>query len=392
MRPVLLRIPTPWGDVPIFSFGIMLVLAFLIGTWLAARRARREGVPPEAMWDIAIYVFFGGVVGARILHMILFPQPGNLWQQMVRFVKIWEGGLVFYGSLIGGGIGFILAHMAIMRRLGIRTWQVADLITPSLALGICFGRIGCFLNGCCFGNVADPSVPAWLTVRFPPLSMPHRALAERGYQTLFGFALASPQDTQRDARTVVLVEPDSPAAKAGLQAGDVILEVNGQPIDNGDVLRQHLNQLRLQASGPHAAIPDLHLALTVMRQGSVLRPDSTDGVAPFRPPWSLPLYPTQLISALDGLVLYGLLTLYYPLRRRYGEIFAAFLATYAVSRFFIEQIRSDTPRLWAGMTFSQLVSVAILITAVLFWLALYRWGEKPAQELCSCQPVSTSVP
>lgn len=376
MRQVLIRIPTPWGELPIFSFGIMLVLAFLSGTWLAARRARREGVPPEAMWDIAIYVFFGGVIGARILHMILFPQPGNLWQQLVRFVKIWEGGLVFYGSLVGGGIGFILAYLAIIRRLGIRTWHIADLIAPSIALGIFFGRIGCFLNGCCFGNVADPAVPAWLTVRFPPLSIPHRAMAERGYQTLFGFALTSPRNMVHDARTVALVEPDSPAAQAGLQIGDVIVEVNGHAVSDGDALLKHLNELQLQATGPHATIADLHLALTVLRQGSVLRPDSTGGVAPFRLPWSLPLYPAQLISALDGLLLCGLLTLFYPLRRRYGEVFAAFLSAYAVSRFFIEQIRCDTPRFWAGMTFSQLVSVAMLVVAVILWSALYRWGEQ----------------
>lgn len=385
MRQVLIRIPTPWGDWPIFSFGVMLLVAFLSGTWLASRRAQREGIASEALWDIAIYTFFAGVVGARILHMVLFPQPGNLWQQVLRFFKIWEGGLVFYGSLVGGAVGFLLAYGLIIRRLGLRTLQIADIIAPSIGLGIFFGRIGCFLNGCCFGNVADPSVPAWLTVRFPPLSIPHWALAKRGYQTLLGFAIGSPEHPAVEDRTVALVEPDSPAARAGLQPGDIIVEVNGQAVHNQAELLQRLADLCAEADGPQATITDLRLELTIVRQGRELRPDSPGGVAPFSPPWSLPLYPSQLISALDGLLLFGLLTLLYPLRRRYGEVFATLLAAYAVSRFFIEQIRSDTPRIWAGMTFSQLVSLGLLGFAVVFWIGLYLWGEPP-------QPLDSSPP
>lgn len=377
MRQVLIRIPTPFGELPIFSFGVMLLMAFLSGTWLASRRARREGIAPEALWDIAIYVFFAGVIGARILHMVLFPQPGNWWEQIVRFVKIWEGGLVFYGSLIGGAVGFLLAYILVIRRLGLRTLQIADIIAPSIALGIFFGRIGCFLNGCCFGNVADPAIPAWLTVRFPPLSIPHRALAERGYQTLLGFAVGSVDDPALKERTVVLVEPDTPAAQAGLQAGDIILEVNGQSVQNLKELLERLKELCSQAIGPHATTPQLRLELTVLRQGQVLRPENSGGVAPFSPPWSLRLYPAQLLSAADGLFLCGLLTLFYPLRRRYGEVFVAFLAAYSVTRFFIEQIRSDTPRIFAGMTFSQAVSVGLLLLAVLAWGALYLRGETP---------------
>jgi len=121
----------------------------------------------------------------------------------------------------------------------------------------------------------------------------------------------------------------------------------------------------------------MRLSVSVLRGEKILRPDTESGVASFTPPWSLPLYPTQLLSAVDGLLLWAFLSLLYPLRRRYGEIFAIFLAAYAFSRFFLEQLRSDTPRLFQGMTFSQLVSIGLLVVACALWLALYRWGTRP---------------
>jgi len=377
MRQVLIRIPTPFGQLPIFSFGMMLLVAFLTGTWLASRRARREKVPTEALWDIALYVFFAGIIGARLLHFILFPQSGDIWEQLLRFVRIWEGGLVFYGSLAGGLVGFVLAYFFIIRRLGLRTWQIADIIAPSIALGIFFGRIGCFLNGCCFGNVADPSVPSWLTVRFPPLSIPHRALSEQGYQTLLGFGVLGHDAPDQDSRTVLFVEPDTPAAHAGLKPGDVIVELNEQAVESGEQLVKRLFELISQASSLRATGTKMRLSVSVLRGEKILRPDTESGVASFTPPWSLPLYPTQLLSAVDGLLLWAFLSLLYPLRRRYGEIFAIFLAAYAFSRFFLEQLRSDTPRLFQGMTFSQLVSIGLLVVACALWLALYRWGTRP---------------
>jgi phosphatidylglycerol:prolipoprotein diacylglycerol transferase len=90
--------------------------------------------------------------------------------------------------------------------------------------------------------------------------------------------------------------------------------------------------------------------------------------------WSLPVHPTQLYSALDGLVLLALLSAYFPLRRRDGEVMALMMVTYPVTRFLIEYLRNDEGAFVAGMTISQTISVALLCGGLAFW---YRLGLLP---------------
>jgi prolipoprotein diacylglyceryltransferase len=220
MHQVIFRIPiktalTPEG-IPLYGFGLMLFVAFLVCTWLGSRLARREGIAPAFIQDLAIWIFIGGIAGARIVYMIQYHQP------LQQFFMIWQGGLVFYGSAIGGVVGYALAYVFVIRKHGLSTWKMADLIAPCAAVGLCLGRVGCLLNGCCFGNVACPHCPA-LTF---PLSAPPRTalLVPRGYQTAAGFTMAD----RRDARTVAAVEPGSPAAQSGLRRGDVITGVESR--------------------------------------------------------------------------------------------------------------------------------------------------------------------
>src|SRR5437762_2998928 len=123
MQQVLFWIPikTDWtpDGIPIYGFGMMLFLAFVVCTWLAGRRAQKEGIAKEHIQDLAIWIFVGGIVGARIVYMIQYDVP--LWQ----FHRIWEGGLVFYGSAIGGLIGYTLAYFFIIRKYGLSTWKMA---------------------------------------------------------------------------------------------------------------------------------------------------------------------------------------------------------------------------------------------------------------------------
>jgi phosphatidylglycerol:prolipoprotein diacylglycerol transferase len=357
MRQVLFEIPLPFGDMrlPLFGFGTMMVVAFFAGTWAAGRRARAEGVNPDHLWDIALWIFIGGLIGARVLSLMTEPVQGGFWEQVKAFPQIWNGGMVFYGAVIGGFLAYGIAYVRVVRPNKISTLKLADVIAPSIALGIFFGRIGCFLNGCCWGDVADPvRVPAWLAVQFPANSPPQRDMVGRGYQTGFGFVLAEterpPQHRAADEREVQAVEPESAAARAGLRPGDRIVKVGDT--DTATIIDLHQQLVRWPAREP--------LRLTVDRGGE------RHEIA-FEPPPSLPLHPAQLYSSLDGLVLFFLLTAYYPFRRRPGQVMALLMMTYAINRFLIEMLRLDNPPTWFGLTISQNISLAMVLAGAALW-------------------------
>jgi phosphatidylglycerol:prolipoprotein diacylglycerol transferase len=172
-------------------------------------------------------------------------------------------GVIFYGCILGGLVGSLIYWF----RHPFPFWPMADAVAPALALGLALGRLGCWLNGCCYGAVSGRP---W-AVRFPA---------------------------------------GSPAWVRHVDAG-------------------------LIASSASC---------------------------------SLPVHPTQLYSALDGLILLGLLTLYYPRRRRDGEVMGLLMVAYAVSRFLVESLRADEGAVFAGLTLSQNISLALLASGLAF-----RW-------------------
>jgi prolipoprotein diacylglyceryltransferase len=362
MLQVLFRIPihtslTPDG-IPIYGFGLMLFVAFLACTWLASRRAQREGIAKEYLQDLAIWIFVGGIVGARIVFMIQYHRP------IEEFYKIWEGGLVFYGSALGGVAGYALAYLFVIRKHNLSSWQLADIVAPSVALGLCLGRIGCFFNGCCFGNVATcADCPKW---QFALCNPAYHHLVEHGYQTVGGFTL---KDTGPDNLVVDRVAAHSPAAEAGLQRGDRIVAVKdvsrNSTAKDEDVVHSSLD-LQAYLFGTRG-LTDVEL--TVQRDGQEVK------VGPIRPQ-TLGLHPTQLYESISMGVLFLLLIAAYPFRRRYGEIFVLFMVCYAVHRFLNEMLRDDTDPLADGLTLSQNGSILFLLAGIALWLWLRR---QPAQ-------------
>src|SRR2546421_544676 len=124
MQQVLFRIPIKipgWipDGIPIYGFGLMLFLAFVICSWLAGRRAERHGIKREHVQDLAIWLFIFGILGARVTFHIAEGVPFS------QFFRIWDGGLVFYGSVIGGFFGFLLGYYFIIRKHGLSAWQLA---------------------------------------------------------------------------------------------------------------------------------------------------------------------------------------------------------------------------------------------------------------------------
>ena len=159
--------------LPIRSYGVMVLLGVLSGVWLATHRARRMGVDPDKILSLATRMFFFGFLGARLFYVIEFWDDqfahNNLRQTLIAIINFTEGGLVVYGSLIGA----LLAAWLYLRRQKLPILAISDLIAPSLLLGLAFGRIGCLLNGCCFGSICDTP----LAITFPRTSSSVRVAA-----------------------------------------------------------------------------------------------------------------------------------------------------------------------------------------------------------------------
>lgn len=159
MHPVLFKIPL-FGGVPVYSYGVLLALGFLIGSIYIRRECERTGFDPGKAMDLVFYILIAALVGSRVLHVFVAERDRFLENPLILF-KIWEGGLVFYGGLLGA-IGVSLWYL---RKHGLSFWGIADVFAPAIALGHAIGRQGCLLAGCCYGRPL--LTEKWFTIVFP---------------------------------------------------------------------------------------------------------------------------------------------------------------------------------------------------------------------------------
>src|SRR5215207_2127954 len=136
MWQVILRLPiytavTPDG-VPIYGFGLMLFLAFILCTWLASKRAPKEGIHPDTVQDLAFWIVVSGLLGARTMSLLTgeraVKSPAEFLYQLPR---IWDGGIVLYGSVLGGLLGFFLAYFFIYRHRKLNVFRFLDTVAPA---------------------------------------------------------------------------------------------------------------------------------------------------------------------------------------------------------------------------------------------------------------------
>jgi phosphatidylglycerol:prolipoprotein diacylglycerol transferase len=135
------------GALAVRWYGIMVATGFLAGYLLIQRRAERYGVPRETAADLVFAALLGGIVGARLFYVIEFWDD-EFRGHFLNIFRIYRGGLVFYGGFLGA-VGLILFWG---RRKNWPFRSLGDLAAPALPLGHALGRVGCFLNGCCFGR------------------------------------------------------------------------------------------------------------------------------------------------------------------------------------------------------------------------------------------------
>jgi phosphatidylglycerol:prolipoprotein diacylglycerol transferase len=184
VHPVLFSL----GRLTIYSYGFMIAVGIVAGLFLARRQAAQEGIDQDKIIDIAFYCLLAALIGARLLFVLMNFQEYTA--HPLDIFKIWQGGLVFYGGLLPA----VVIGLWYIKRLDLPLWQIADIIAPSLALGHAFGRIGCFLAGCCFGRTC--TLP-WAVTFTNPQSLapqgiplhPTQLYSALGLLVLFAFLL-----------------------------------------------------------------------------------------------------------------------------------------------------------------------------------------------------------
>ncbi len=152
MHPELFRI----GPLVINSYGIMLALAFIVGLFITIRLGKKRGIQPDSIVDLAVVIMISAIIGARLLY-VLFHLDEFRGRWIYTFLPVQPDGTIGLGGLIllGGVIAAFLAGGWFVWKKGLPFWKVADSVAPALAFGIFLGRIGCFLNGCCFGKACS---------------------------------------------------------------------------------------------------------------------------------------------------------------------------------------------------------------------------------------------
>jgi phosphatidylglycerol:prolipoprotein diacylglycerol transferase len=371
MHPKILEIP--FVNLPIYSYGFMVMVGFLTAIFILSRRASRDDISPEVVFDIGLIAMISGIIGARILHVIYFsenfdfalfnlsdgglniiagiigffipftlhyikskrsvaekkaPPPSPIFS-FNTFIKllilsfitgivaarlvylllrkseynwgifyVWQGGLVFYGGVILA----IICILVYLRKNHLSVLKVGDLLVPGILLGLSFGRIGCFLNGCCYGKIAS-SLP-W-SVCFPIIKN----------------------------------------AKG---------EITGSPafIDH---VNQHL-------------ISDKNI-------------------------FSLPIHPTQIYESILGIILFIVLSILWvrktrfndegkPIEGTHGAVVVYGGILYSIGRFVIESFRGDNKSFIGGISYSQLVSIGLFIISFCFliWLKTRLQKKKRGNE------------
>ncbi len=134
------------APIYVHSYGVMLLIGLAAGVWWLTRSGRTHGFNLEDWIDFALVILLSGVVGARLLYVLLhLPEYSSA---PMTILSVWQGGLAFHGGVAGATVaGYVFA-----RARKISFPLLVDLSAPALALGYAFARIGCFLNGCCYGT------------------------------------------------------------------------------------------------------------------------------------------------------------------------------------------------------------------------------------------------
>ncbi|MFT3788025.1 MAG: prolipoprotein diacylglyceryl transferase [Tepidisphaeraceae bacterium] len=297
----------------IYGYGLMLVIACLSAIALAKFLARRCGIDPEHFVNIGVIALLAGVIGARAAAVIQewsHYTDGTLSQNLYHMINLREGGLTYYGGLIlatPACIAYGLWHkIPILRGM--------DIVAPALMIGLGIGRIGCFVNGCCYGETCD--LP-W-AVQFPYGSPPYED------QALERKISIDPQ---------LLITPS------------------------------HFDPKLMQS------VPDVPRLRT---KSELTTPAEQAAAASAK---SLPVHPAQLYSTIMAFIVAGACVAYFTMSPGPGRVFGLMMLMEGFGRFTLEQLRVEPPVLHLGRfawSASMTIGVGLMIAGTIALLVLRR--------------------
>jgi phosphatidylglycerol:prolipoprotein diacylglycerol transferase len=261
-------------------------------------------------------------------------EGSSLSEKLYASLQFTEGGLVVYGGVIAG----LIATGFWAYRFKVSPLKVADAVTPAFFLGLAFGRIGCLLNGCCYGGLCDSSLPS---ISFPAGSAVYTDQLLSG--RLVGLVV-------KDER-IINIEKDSWADKNQIQPGQTITLMEPRQVDGPT----HENPL---------APPELDLLLKI--DGKTFRAHPL-------PNRSLGVHPSQIYASFGGLLLFLWTASLSNLIKRQGVIFASGLIAYGVIRILEEYIRVDEAgQFGTDLSISQWISIGAILGGAFIVVAGFR--------------------
>ena len=315
MHPELFRIPLT--ELTVKSYGTMLVIGFLAAVYVIRRLSRDITPDPNMITNASLYALVAGVVGARIFYVVHYY--GRFRGDFAGIFKIWEGGL----ELLGGVLGAVVVIILYLRYHKLPIRRYLDILAIGLMLALAFGRIGCFLNGCCYGK---PSDLPW-AVRFPYNSLAYQSQVQ--------------PDPKRDRPEPELKLPDDYFESGFLKPYDQLTTEQKQQVTTGPYRCLAVHPTQLYASA-NAAILTGILFLFWRRS----RKADREGVR----------------KILTGA----------------GSTFALMFILYGLVRFFEEFLRDDNPfetawwTIYKGGTISQNLSIYMVIAGVVLMFVFQK--------------------
>ncbi len=422
------KIADPVHGLPIRGYGLMLVLAISSASGLLIYRGcKKRNIPSDMMFSLVLWCVVSGLLGARVFHIVEYlPSYLSHPNPLAQMLLFTEGGLVVYGGIIGGMVGTAI----FFRRNRLSLLAMYDVMAPALLLGIAIGRLGCLMNGCCYGAVCDASHG----IVFPPEAPAYLAQVDENKTFVGGLKFtswdsnaasaadakdysgveAAPLELKKNTggcscigcgkrqiskaeqerlnalpAMIAEVESGSSAEKAGLKPGMIIRQIQFTESDDDgprDILPPNtaINAGLLKEAFYFRSLnhPNSEVSLSVETPGD-------KAVQTFQfamsPPEVLPVYPTQIMSFFGAVCLSLLIILLERFGKRDGFAFMLFLFLYSTGRFCIEMFRDDEASyMGTGLSIAQNVSIAIFALGIL--VAIYIFSRPPRQALASRFP------